>query len=65
MTIILNGEPTEVDATTIEAVLVELGYGDAPIATALNETFVPVAARAAAVVAPGDRLEVLSPRQGG
>lgn len=55
-------------ATTLSALLSELGYDaedGGPVATALNEVFVPASARDATTVAEGDRLEVLSPRQGG
>ncbi|MSU88793.1 sulfur carrier protein ThiS [Rhodobacteraceae bacterium 2CG4] len=65
MKIKLNGEPTEVSAAALPEVLAELGYGDAKIATALNETFVPVAARVGITLSEGDRLEVVTPRQGG
>ncbi|MEM6486770.1 MAG: sulfur carrier protein ThiS [Pseudomonadota bacterium] len=65
MTIIVNGTPTDVQATDIAALLSELGYADAPVATALNETFVPAGSRAATALAAGDRIEILAPRQGG
>ncbi|MEO1469244.1 MAG: sulfur carrier protein ThiS [Pseudomonadota bacterium] len=65
MQILLNGASVEIAATRLDAALVELGYAEATVATALNETFVPAAARAATALAPGDRLEVLAPRQGG
>lgn len=65
MTITLNGAPVQIAATTLDAALSELGYDASPVATALNETFVPAAARAATALSPGDRLEVLAPRQGG
>ena len=42
-----------------------LGYGGAKVATALNEGFVPEAARAATPLSEGDRIEVLAPMQGG
>lgn len=65
MKITVNGEMREIAAETLSAALRELGYGDARVATAVNEAFVPAAGRAACALAPGDRLEVLSPRQGG
>lgn len=65
MKITLNGEGAEVRAETLDAALAELGYGDARVATAVNEAFVPAAARGATRLAPGDRVEVLAPRQGG
>ena len=65
MHVTLNGERREVAATTLATALDELGYGAARVATAVNETFVPAASRAATPLAEGDRLEVLTPRQGG
>jgi sulfur carrier protein len=65
MKIVLNGEPREVRATRLSELLAELGYSDASVATALNESFVPRQAREATELAPGDRLEVVAPRQGG
>ena len=65
MKITINGAPTEVAADTLAATLEELGYGGAKVATAVNETFVPVAARDETVLAPGDRVEIVAPRQGG
>ena len=65
MQITINGERTEVRAATLAALLDELGYGEAKVAPALNEDFVPAAARAGATLAPGDRVEIVAPRQGG
>ena len=65
MKITVNGTETEVRADTLAALLDELGHGGARVATALNEAFVPAAARAGTEIAPGDRVEILAPRQGG
>lgn len=65
MKITVNGTPTEVDAESLAAVLRELGYGDEKVATAVNESFVPAAAREDVTLSPGDRLEIVAPRQGG
>jgi len=65
MKIMVNGAPTELRADTLAAALDELGYAGARVATALNESFVPAAARADRPLAPGDRLEILAPKQGG
>lgn len=65
MKIELNGEAREVSAGQLAEALVELGYGGATVATAVNGAFVPVAARAERTLSEGDRLEVLAPRQGG
>ena len=65
MKITVNGEPREIAATTLEEALAELGYGTATVATAVNEGFVPIAARAGCQLSEGDRLEILAPKQGG
>ena len=65
MKITLNGEPAEVFATTLEAALTELGYGDGPFATALNRDFVPAPERSRAALAEGDAIEIIAPMQGG
>ena len=65
MNIQVNGQWRELRAVDLAAALDELGFTEAAIATAVNGEFVPAAARTAAVLAEGDRLEVLSPMQGG
>jgi sulfur carrier protein len=65
MKITINGTKTEVTATNLADLLMELGHGDAKVATALNEDFVPAAARADTALEAGDRVEIVAPRQGG
>ena len=65
MKITVNGEPRSLAATTLDAALEELGYGGARVATAVNEGFVPAGSRATTALSPGDRVEILAPRQGG
>ncbi|TPE51027.1 sulfur carrier protein ThiS [Amaricoccus solimangrovi] len=65
MRIVLNGEPREIGSTRLDTALDELGYGGAAVATAVNGEFVPAGSREATELAPGDRLEVVTPRQGG
>mgnify|MGYP003653805975 CR=1 FL=1 len=65
MKITVNGTPTEVEAETLAAVLEELGYGGAKVASAVNESFVPAATRGQTALSPGDRVEIVAPRQGG
>lgn len=65
MKLIVNGNAEEVSAETLDAALVELGYGDAKVATAINEDFVPAGLRSAHILNDGDRLEIVAPRQGG
>jgi sulfur carrier protein len=61
----VNGEPHEISGATLAEALVELGWGAAKLATALNGDFVPATARAGQPLRDGDRLEVLAPMQGG
>ncbi|WP_417248168.1 sulfur carrier protein ThiS [Celeribacter sp.] len=65
MKIMINGTPTDVRGDTLAEVLDTLGYGGAKVATAVNEEFVPAAARAQVTLAEGDRVEIVTPRQGG
>ncbi|MEE3069490.1 MAG: sulfur carrier protein ThiS, partial [Pseudomonadota bacterium] len=46
MKITVNGTAQDVQASTLAALLAELGYGEAKVATALNEGFVPSGFRA-------------------
>ncbi|WP_029058404.1 sulfur carrier protein ThiS [Stappia stellulata] len=65
MSIIVNGEPHDLAPSSLAALLTDLGYGEAIVATALNGDFVPAEARDETPVAPGDRIEILAPMQGG
>ena len=64
MKIVLNGEPREVQAATLSELLTECGFSGR-VATAVNEEFVPSSLRIARKLAVGDRVEVVSPMQGG
>lgn len=67
MKIVLNGVWREIQAeeAVLALLLQRLGYGQGRVATALNGEFVPASAREQITVHDGDRLEVLSPMQGG
>lgn len=65
MRIVHNGDAVETKSERLDALLVELGYGDAVVATAINGEFVSAQMRAETVLQPGDALEVLAPMQGG
>ena len=65
MKILVNAETRVVSAQVLSDILVELGYGDVKIAAALNESFVAKPARTQTQVVAGDRLEIVTPRQGG
>lgn len=61
----LNGRALSTAAPTLAALLAEQGLAEAKVATALNGTFIAARARAETPLAAGDRVEVLSARQGG
>lgn len=61
----LNGLEMESRAATLADLIGEQGYQGQRIATALNGDFVPARLRAATPLASGDRIEVLTARQGG
>jgi sulfur carrier protein len=63
--ITLNGEIRATEARTLEELCAELGFSDLKIATARNGEFVPAKSRESAMLADGDAIEVVSPRQGG
>lgn len=65
MRIQVNGRPREVSATTLDALLRELGYEDQKVGTALNQEFVRDKDREKAVLQEGDAVEIVTPRQGG
>lgn len=65
MKITINGTSQDLAARTLADALNELGYGEDRVATAVNEAFVPAAARSAHVLEAGDRIEILAPKQGG
>lgn len=65
MRISVNGKAHEVGAATLAALLAELDYGDATVATALNGEFVRAADRGATALREDDAVEILTPRQGG
>ena len=65
MTIILNGEARAIEARVLSVALIELGYQDVVVATAVNGCFVPASTRSSTVLSDGDRIEVLAPMQGG
>jgi sulfur carrier protein len=65
MKIKVNGTVQETAAPTLDALLQELGYGAAKVATAVNEDFVPAAIRPEQRLNDGDRVEIVAPRQGG
>lgn len=65
MKIYLNGTEAQIEIGFLDKVLVQLGYQDVTIATAINGEFVPLSLRHKTEIQAGDKLEVLAPMQGG
>ena len=65
MKITVNGEMLEAKSDTLARLLVELGYEGGWYATAVNSEVVTNDARQTTPLANGDRIEILTPRQGG
>lgn len=65
MVVTVNGEPREVAAERIAALLDELGYEGSFLAVAVNQELVRRASWDEVTLAEGDRIEVVTPRQGG
>jgi sulfur carrier protein len=63
--LIINGEPQEASSSTLAALLDELAYDHEFLATACNNELVAAEDRSSCVLADGDRIEILSPMQGG
>lgn len=61
----LNGAPHSAVATTLAELVTALGHDPAAVATAVNGEFVARQKRASTRLAPGDSIEIVSPRQGG
>ena len=65
MKLIINGEARDVESATLALLLDELAYEHDFLATARNGELVGAEARNACVLQDGDRVEILSPMQGG
>ncbi|MCK6510771.1 sulfur carrier protein ThiS [Myxococcota bacterium] len=66
MTLEVNGENKEIEPNlSLAEALKRWGYEGLPVAVARNETFVPRRLYAETFLCEGDRLEIVSPMQGG
>lgn len=65
ITIELNGTTSRTDAHTLGDLVLRSGFAAQRIATAVNGRFVPVDQRATTRLEAGDKVEIVSPRQGG
>lgn len=64
-TLIINGEARQIEAGTLAELLRRLDYEAAWLATAVNGEVVCRDARDGFHLGEGDRIEILSPMQGG
>lgn len=61
LTVVVNGQPREIaEGTTVAQLLALLGLGDRRVAVERNRQVVPRADHGAAVLADGDRLELVT-----
>lgn len=65
MKLIVNGEPAMVEASTLSALLEELEFSGDWLATAVNSELVAAEDRETFALQEGQRVEILSPMQGG
>lgn len=65
MKLMVNGEAHEIAATTLAELLAALDYQSDWLATAVNSDLVNKANRVEFRLSDGDRIEILSPMQGG
>lgn len=61
----VNGKEAQASSSTLGELVVELGYGERRIATAVNGEFVRATCRSSTLLKDGDRIEIVAPRQGG
>jgi sulfur carrier protein len=65
MRVTVNGEPREISASRVDALLSELDYDGTHFAIALNYDVLPRGRWAETALRPGDAIEIITPRQGG
>ena len=65
MRVIVNGETFVIGSTNLADLLQELEYEGEWLATAVNAELVHREERGTVKLKPDDRIEILSPRQGG
>ncbi len=63
--IVVNGRPEETRAPTLQALLAEREIDSPFVGTAVNGELVRRTERSARPIAEGDRIEILTPMQGG
>lgn len=65
MQVIVNGRETKVASVTLAALLTEMDYEFTQLAIAVNHRVVPRKRWAEHALNAGDKIEIITPRQGG
>ena len=65
LTLVVNGEAVTTAARTLAELVQEAGHATSKVATAVNGQFVAERRRTDTVLRDRDRIEIVSPRQGG
>ena len=65
MRVTVNGEPREIAARSVDALLGELEYEGTHFAIAVNFDVLPRSRWAQTPLQNGDEIEIITPRQGG
>lgn len=65
MVVVVNGKEIETVARTLSDLVAEQVLTGVKVATALNGQFVAIGRRSDMQLKAGDRIEIVSPRQGG
>jgi sulfur carrier protein len=65
MRVTVNGEPIDITAHRIDALLGELEYEGSHFAIALNYDVIPKSKWSETSLKGGDEIEIITPRQGG
>ena len=65
MLVTVNGEPREISASRVDALLRELDYEGSHFAIAVNYDVLPKSQWAETPLKSGDEIEIITPRQGG
>ena len=63
--IIVNGRKVATCARSLLELVAEQNLSGKRVATAINGQFIPEARRATVALSAGDKIEIVSPRQGG
>lgn len=65
MVVFVNGKELETAACSLDLLVAEQALSGQKVATAVNGQFVPAVRRVETPLRPGDKIEIVSPRQGG